>query len=46
MAYPFKQMTTQELRERLWDKCKRKAKPEASPANDQKAKTQENICKN
>ena len=46
MAYPFKQMTTQELKKRSQDNRNRKLDPEALPANDRKAKSQEDICKN
>lgn len=45
MAYPFRKMTTRELRERLWDKGKRKVKPESRPKHDGKIKPQEEICK-
>ena len=50
MAYPFRQMTTQELKKLFRDdRNKRrfyKLDPEARPTNDRKAKSQEDICKN
>ena len=50
MAYPFRKMTTQELKKRSQDnrniKYNQKAEQESRPANDRKAKSQEDICKN
>ena len=50
MAYPFRQMTTQELKKRSQDsrilKRKQKIDPEVRPSNDRKTKSQEDICKN
>jgi len=50
MAYPFRQMTTQELKKRSQDnrnkKPIRKIKPDSHPTHDLKTKSQEEICKN
>jgi hypothetical protein len=50
MAYPFRKMTTKELRKRLRDNRYRerdqKTNSESSPTHDRKIKSQEEICKN
>jgi len=50
MAYPFRKMTTQELKKRSQDnrnkKRLQKTGPESNSTKERKIKSQEEICKN
>jgi len=50
MAYPFRKMTTRDLKERYRDnrygERNQKSDPESRPTHDRKNKSQEDVCKN